>query len=284
MFEGSDKKTGGVLKRRHEHKGTGVAPVRPSVRLKYRDKTIHRRYELKYRISESTAHAIAHYIRPFIEPDVYSLDEPDGQYSIASLYFDSDSLSLARDTLEGRKNRFKLRIRAYNDDPAVPRFFEIKRRSNTVIFKTRAAVKQNCITDIVNRQLIPSYTTDKQKEVLRQFQLYAYSLNVRPMIIIKYKRQAFEGRFGNRVRITFDRNLCHMPADDLNFKINSSRYQPLMTNFVILEIKFTDRYPAWLGDIIRRFNLPLMAMSKYVESLTQACMLGFCAPEIRTYG
>jgi hypothetical protein len=74
-----------------------------------------------------------------------------------------------------------------------------------------------------------------------------------------------------------------MQADDLNFKVNSSRYQPLITNFVILEIKFTDRYPAWLGDIIRRFNLPLMAMSKYVESLTQASMLGFCAPEIRKY-
>ncbi|MBW8036649.1 MAG: VTC domain-containing protein, partial [Planctomycetes bacterium] len=161
---------------------------------------------------------------------------------------------------------------------------EIKRRSNTVILKARAAAHRDSITDIVTRQLIPSSADDKQKEVLRQFQLYIYCLKARPMVVVKYQRQAFEGHSGSRVRINFDRDLSFMQAKDLNFKVNGNGYQRLVTNFVILEIKFTDRYPAWLGNVIRCFNLPLMAMSKYVESLTQASMLGFCAPEISTYG
>jgi len=258
--------------------------MQPLVSPKHRDRTIHCRYELKYRIPEVTARAVAYHIRPFIDSDVYATDRPDGQYPIASLYFDSNSLALATSTIEGRKNRFKLRIRAYDDNPATPCFFEVKRRINNVVLKARTAVNRDGIADVINYRSIATFTDDNQKEVLHQFQLYASCLNVRPLVVVKYQRQAFEDHSGNRLRITFDRNLSYMPAKDLNFKMDSDRYQRLAANFVVMEIKFTDRYPAWLADLVRRFNLPLTAMSKYVESLKQASMLGFCAPEIKTNG
>ena len=278
MFNGFHRKKNG------QTKASDNAPkIRPPV-PQHRDRTIHCRYELKYRIPEVTARAIAHFIRPYIDPDVYAADRADGQYPIASLYFDSNSLSLARSTIEGRKKRFKLRIRTYTDDPASPCFFEIKHRTNNVIRKARTELNRGSIADVINYRSIAPFADNNQENVIRQFQLYASSLNVRPLVVVKYQRQAFEGHSGSRVRITFDRQLSYMPATDLNFKIDSRRYQRLATNFVILEIKFTDRYPGWLTDLVRRFDLPQTAMSKYVETLKQASMLGFCAPEIKTNG
>ena len=42
--------------------------------------------------------------------------------------------------MQGQKNRFKLRIRFYDDNPENPAFLEIKRRETDVIKKKRAAI------------------------------------------------------------------------------------------------------------------------------------------------
>ncbi|MHC4694552.1 MAG: VTC domain-containing protein, partial [Planctomycetota bacterium] len=47
---------------------------------------------------------------------------------------------------------------------------------------------------------------------------------------------------------------------------------------VILEIKFTARYPAWLARMVGCLNLRQDSFSKYATSVTNACSLGFCAP------
>ena len=61
---------------------------------------------------------------------------PQGNsYRICSLYIDSPQLFLYNQTVLGEKNRFKLRIRFYDDDPAHPAFLEIKRRVTDVILK-----------------------------------------------------------------------------------------------------------------------------------------------------
>ena len=99
------------------------------------------RYELKYLISEARgSRPWIRYIRPFLEYDRYSKLQRGGMYPIVSLYLDSDDMQLCKETLTGLKNRFKLRIRSYTDEPEYPRFFEIKRRINRVILKSRARV------------------------------------------------------------------------------------------------------------------------------------------------
>jgi len=55
---------------------------------------------------------------------------------------DNPGLSLCHATIDGVKNRFKLRIRFYDHVESNPVFFEIKRRVNDVILKERAAVRR----------------------------------------------------------------------------------------------------------------------------------------------
>ncbi|HOK97053.1 MAG TPA: VTC domain-containing protein, partial [Anaerohalosphaeraceae bacterium] len=100
------------------------------------DTTLLCRYELKYRIPETKARAIAQYVSAFIHPDRYAKNKPGNEYLISSLYLDTPTLTLCNETLQGKKNRFKLRIRGYDDNPLSPVFLEIKRRACNVIVKS----------------------------------------------------------------------------------------------------------------------------------------------------
>ena len=76
------------------------------------------RLELKYIISEQQALAVRDFVQMYLEIDEYSKDKPNFSYRIHSLYLDSDDLKTYWDTINGTKNRYKLRLRYYNGDNA----------------------------------------------------------------------------------------------------------------------------------------------------------------------
>lgn len=241
------------------------------------DKVLSCRYELKYRISESRARSIAAYVKSYLHVDKYALSSRTGDYPISSLYYDSDCLRLCRDTTEGRANRFKLRVRAYSDDPKTPCFFEVKRRINNVIIKGRARVAKKDIPLVLSGRL-PEGIYEKDQQVLRQFQLYKDMLNARPLMLIRYDREAYEGDTATRVRVTFDRNLCYKAATKPDVEVNGPNWHRVPVGFVVLEIKFTQRFPSWLSDMVRCFDLKQGAFSKYVSTIEQSNSLGASSP------
>lgn len=248
-----------------------------------KDTTLACRYELKYRIPEAKAHAVAEFLRPYLHLDRYAKLRPRGEYPITSLYMDSDNFQLARETLEGKKNRFKLRVRGYSDSLDSPCFFEIKRRISNVIMKSRARVRAADVAKIITRGYVPTdYKTDVK--ALRQYLLYMNYLSAKPLVLVRYNRQAFEGDSDNRVRVTFDRNLCYNITREPRVRLNGSGWQRARLGFVILEIKFTAHYPAWLSKMVKVFNLKQTAMSKYASSLQKSCATGFCAPQAFNIG
>jgi hypothetical protein len=247
-----------------------------------KDTTLACRYELKYRISESRARAIAEYIRPYLHPDRYAKLRPRYEYPITSLYLDSDNFRLARETLEGKRNRFKLRVRGYSDNQDSPCFFEIKRRISNVIVKSRARVKYDDVPRVLEEGYIPKdYETDEA--ALRQFVLYMNYIQAHPMVLVRYMRQAFEGDSDNRVRVTFDRQLAYNSTREPRVRLNGTGWQRLRLDFVVLEIKFTAKYPVWLSNMVKVFDLKQGAMSKYASSIQTSCSMGFCAPRASVF-
>jgi hypothetical protein len=243
------------------------------------DRTLWCRYEMKYVISESKAAAIVRFIEPYLQLDCYCSALPVGSYPIVSLYLDSDNLQLCRESLQGLLNRFKLRIRSYSDNPDYPRFFEIKRRANTVIIKSRARVMPNNVSVLLAGHYVPPLQNHQtEADALRQFQLYMKSIGAGPKLLIRYMRQAYEGEGENRVRVTFDRQLVYKVSNNTGISLNGQGWQHNISG-VVLEIKFTGRYPAWLGRMVRYFDLRQQSMSKYVTSMKKACSMGFCAPK-----
>ncbi len=247
------------------------------------DRTLRCRHEMKYLISESQAEAMAQFIKPFLQPDRYCKLQRGGTYPIVSLYLDSDNLHLCRESLTGQKNRFKLRIRSYTDEPDYPRFFEIKRRVSNVIIKSRARVMDRDVPSLLEGLPLPpqDYTTDE--EALNQFQFYMRTIDAKPVVLIRYMRQAFEGDSETRVRVTFDRELCYSVTRLPDVKLDGSGWQrnSLTMGRAILEIKFTDSYPPWLSRLVEYFGLQQRSISKYATSIEQSCALGFCAPRTK---
>jgi SPX domain protein involved in polyphosphate accumulation len=221
------------------------------------DRTLACRHELKYHITETQAAAIAEFIKPFVQLDRYCKLQPSRDYPIVSLYLDSAGLQLCRESLTGHKNRFKLRIRSYTDEPEYPRFFEIKRRMNTIIIKSRARVMEPDVETLLAGLPLPP-------------QNYTYVSNIRaePAVLVRYMRQAYEGDDQNRVRVTFDRDLAYNITKLAQVRLGGRGWQrnPFTMAGVILEIKFTDRYPAWLGRLVKMFGLRARSISKYASS------------------
>jgi hypothetical protein len=246
------------------------------------DHTLFCRHEIKYRITESKAAAVEQFIRPYLQLDRYSKLRRDKSYPIVSLYLDSDNLLLCRQTMTGHKNRFKLRIRSYTDEPGYPRFFEIKRRMNTIIIKNRARVRDQDVAPLLSGSSLPPQEYSTDEKTLNQFQLYMKSINAKPKVLIRYKRQAYEDTSQNKVRVTFDRELCYNVTRSPVVLLNGQGWQhhPISWGGVILEIKFTARYPAWLARMVGCLNLRQESFSKFATSITSACSLGFCAPEL----
>ena len=246
------------------------------------DASLFFRHELKYRIPEAKAQAVARFVQSYISPDRYARKCPNYEYPISSLYFDSNQLHLCKETMEDKTNRFKLRIRCYNDLPDEVCFFEIKRRINNVIYKSRARISKHHIGAVLKGAHVSELVFKRDKEAIHQFQFYVHSLNARPIVLVRYMRQAFENNSSNRVRVTFDRRLSFKTTHRPFVGINGSGWRDVSMDFVILEIKFTARYPLWLSEMVKVFDLKQTSMSKYVSSVKQSCALGFCAPCLET--
>ena len=239
------------------------------------------RHEMKYLISESTAAGITQYLKAFTHLDRHSEFKPNNAYMISSVYLDSENFKLCRESLDGTKNRFKLRVRCYTDDPDYPRFFEIKRRVNTIIIKSRARVMYNSVNPLLNGSMVALPDHDTESENLRQFLLYMNSINAIPAVGIQYMRQAYEGIVDDRVRITMDRELSFNVTRNALVKNSGPGWQHLpLDNKVILEIKFTGTYPAWVDRLVKYFGIKTQSVSKYARSIQHACLLRFCAPKV----
>jgi len=87
------------------------------------DRMQQQRFELKYLITEDMALRVRDFVRCYLGMDEYSVGKPNYSYPVHSLYLDSDDLKLYWDTINGNKNRFKLRLRYYDSGPKSPVFF-----------------------------------------------------------------------------------------------------------------------------------------------------------------
>ena len=236
-----------------------------------RAQTTAQRFEAKYPISELEALAIRDYIQPYLTSDDYvAWGEP---YTINSLYLDNSALRLYWSSVMGEKNRIKLRIRAYTENPEDPAILEIKRRVDRIILKERTVIRREYVPAVLQGHHIPDSAflkpNSKEKEGLQHFRYYMESLQAGPKTMVRYKREAYMSNLEEPVRITFDRALSTLPVEEYSPDI--WKFGPHWTELhglpVILEIKFTNTFPFWVSKLIQRFNLSRDSFAKYVACL-----------------
>jgi hypothetical protein len=237
--------------------------------------TFFSRYECKYLVDPALVPEIRHYLRPFVRPDEFAALCAGHRYPICSLYLDSQDLLLYQQTVSGEKDRFKLRVRTYSDDPASPAFLEVKSKRNSVVHKRRAGVDRDVARDLLADRFGDSRGLDAQaRDDMDFFRHHARLIGARPIARVKYVREAYQATGNEPVRITVDTDLMHAVTLHDALSHESGRWTRTPLDGVIIEIKFTERYPWWVQQFVRTFGLKQQAVPKYVLSLDHLLLEG----------
>jgi hypothetical protein len=226
------------------------------------------RYERKYVVSEIAADAIRRFLIPHLSPDEHmNPDEPRG-YRVSSLYLDSSRFDMYRQTVEGVRSRYKLRIRFYDDLEDSLALLEVKTRLADSIHKQRAAVSKSAVTRFLRGGnlstadlLAPS---DKSVRALAEFCERRDRTAAEPAAFVSYWREAYISRQTDDVRVTIDRLLVGRDgrfAQGLRLSDDDALAAP---GQVVLELKNSGRAPSWMRDLVRTFKLQRVSFPKYV--------------------
>ncbi|MCA9265160.1 MAG: polyphosphate polymerase domain-containing protein [Planctomycetales bacterium] len=226
------------------------------------------RYEFKYVVDEATAKKVREFVLLYLEPDEFTKGHEGIGYAVHSLYLDSPDLKTWQAVIQGEKNRYKLRLRFY--DNTGPVFLEIKRRVNLVILKQRALVPRENVQAILEgaparRELLLKPNNDKHFKALWNFCDLRDRLHAVPAAYTSYMREGYEKHGDNSVRVTFDRALrAGAYHGSLNIDDLETWSKPDMAG-VVLELKFTDRFPEWMHTLVQLYNLTRTGFAKYVK-------------------
>ncbi len=228
-----------------------------------------RRLELKYMIDRTTRTALTRDLRAFMRPDVHTSRE--GAYLVRSLYYDTKAYKAYHDKMAGAAERHKLRVRAYGEDPRDSEFIrlEVKSRYISFIHKITVDVPIARYADIepalFQRGLPPRWLLD-DAGVSKEFFRLQRQLNMEPMILVQYRREAYERMEVNRVRVNFDDDLLASRHLDLLGPFQGAR-RLLKYGRCIFEIKVDGAMPFWLHTLISKYNLQNEAISKFCHSI-----------------
>jgi hypothetical protein len=230
------------------------------------------RFELKYLVDDAITPALRDFVSSYLELDDYGARRPDMSYPVYSVYLDSDDLETYHAAVNGIRNRFKLRLRYYNDDPDGPVYLEVKAREDNCILKQRCAVRREAVGLLLGGQLPePKHLLSREPRhlvALQRFNLHQMQLNAQPKAHNQYLREAWVSPEVNSIRVTMDRNIRIEPHFRGQPVTELTRPVQVFPEFTVVELKFTARYPKWFNQMVQRFDLMQSSSAKYVEGVT----------------
>jgi hypothetical protein len=243
------------------------------------------RFEAKYIIPRQLIEPIKAFIRPYCTMDVHC-EAAGGQYFINTLQMDSPTLSLHYAKEWEASHRFKLRVRTYGMQPGkAPVFLEIKRKYFERVIKSRACIPFEAWKPGVLKKHVSEMNlkTVKEREAFREFVRLSEEIDARPLVYVRYSREAYTGIFDHYARVTFDSKLCYQPVTDMYNWGEGGRFISMDSGLVrsrfdsplVLEIKCTEQVPVWMIDLVQEFDLVRCGNCKYSTAIwMESCLTG----------
>ena len=236
------------------------------------NKTLYR-YEFKYILNKKISDQIEKEARNFMIYDGHVKKELNNKYFVRSLYFENNFSSNFYEKADGMKIRRKYRLRTYSNffDPKVPIFFEVKGRISERTYKKRINIKNKYLNLFLsqskNFNLLNLYPNN---EMIINFIFDSFRKNLKPLILVDYKRRPYINKFGLYFRLTFDTNLLSSKTNNLFSNDKYSSWLECKAGYTILEVKFDRSIPAWFHRIIQCYNLKRRSISKFVLGMSSS--------------
>ncbi len=216
------------------------------------------RYELKYVLDRVSAEMLKQQLKCIMPMDKFSVSE-DYSYDIRSLYFDNSYSSSWREKVDGIEYRGKYRMRIYNLSDEIIKL-ECKHKDVDMTYKENCSISRKTADALCAGKYLNIVSN---KPFLNKFLVNGHIQQLRPTIIVDYRRMAFTYPT-SEVRITFDENIRSGRYNTDLFDKDMLTY-PIMDeqNEVVLEVKCNEFIPQHILDILRNVPKLRMAVSKF---------------------
>lgn len=213
------------------------------------------RNELKYEMHPLDALHLQNELDTLLLRDPYSLY---GDYMVRSLYFDSINDIDFKEKYAGNEKRKKIRIRIYDCNASEGKF-ELKEKIGNYSRKKSVIISREEMQMAMENNFAFLLDHDSQSalELYTQLTLGCY----RPKTIIEYQRTAFLYP-ENNIRITLDSHV-NSSETDLNLFQKDPPWIPCIDDKVILEVKYDDALIKVISDVLKKYKLPQVSVSKY---------------------
>ena len=214
------------------------------------------RFEKKYILNNLQVEELKHRLSPIMKLD--PILSGKSFYCIRSLYFDDYNNTCLKQVLNGISERYKYRIRFYNNNHEYI-MLEKKYKIDNMTKKTVCRITKEQVNKILNGSISISKDNDK---LLNEFILMIKTRGFRPVVIIDYDRIPYVYDAGC-VRITFDYNLsCSYEFDKL-FDDRLLRIPLMEEGSTVLEVKYNDFIPDYIRFSLQVNGLRRTSYSKY---------------------
>ncbi len=228
------------------------------------------RFEYKYLVPERKVSVLREALMPYVAEDPYQTDGDTGEYTVRSVYFDTNDFEAYREKLEGINSRKKFRIRGYNRPTLTSLvFLEIKRKDGSVVSKNRAPLlHSDCHSALHSanpeQYVQPVNGNGNGADDAKKFLFHYYSKSLKPVVLIVYEREAYFGSTDRTLRITIDKNIRSRMNPSLDTLYSDEGLVPALAGYAVLEVKFSSGIPGWMRAINAGLNLKRMSISKYM--------------------
>jgi len=230
------------------------------------------RHELKFYLPISMIDQIRPLIDGHVQHDPYCAKQPNQNYTVRSIYYDSVDLHFYHEKIDSVKTRRKLRVRTYNTHNSDSiAFVEIKRKFGRVGCKDRLMLPLGKVDHAMNgvkpEEVLGENPSFGDRSVLGKIRFLLNMKRLHPVVLVTYDREAFVGRRDTTVRVTFDRNIRSLLNPTMEQMFEEESLIQFEDHQFVLELKFDEAMPTWMAALIRKLNLSSESYSKYCTGI-----------------
>jgi hypothetical protein len=102
---------------------------------------------------------------------------------------------------------------------------------------------------------------------LQRFCELVNSIRARPKLHVAYLREAWVSPTDDAVRVTMDRQVRASVERVPRLTTEMDRPVKVFDPLVVLELKFTSRFPGWFGHLVQAFDLERRSAAKYADGV-----------------
>ena len=178
---------------------------------------------------------------------------------VLSIYYDDESYSLIRHSLDAPVYKDKLRIRSYGvpaEDGSV--FVELKKKYRGIVYKRRVQMKVREAEAWIAGTARPPF----ESQVTREIDWFLQQKKLEPKVFIGCDRTSWQDRENPELRFTFDSSIRWRDTD-LSLTLGDHGTEQLPGGCRLLEIKVPEAAPMWLANILSNEKIFPRSYSKY---------------------